>query len=82
MRKKVLVPLTRCAEGIEPVPMRWQRRPSLLAYNVSQVALYLGSQLAVFEKFAGGRITNQERQETGPVFQSQRFAEKCKNVNL
>jgi hypothetical protein len=43
MRKKVLVPLTRCAEGVEPEPMRWQRRPSSLAYDVSQVALYLGS---------------------------------------
>jgi hypothetical protein len=31
------------------------------------------AKLAVFEKFAGGRVKNQERRETGPVFQSQRF---------
>jgi hypothetical protein len=40
------------------------------------------AKLAVFEKFAGGRVKNRERRETGPVFQSQRFTEKCKSINL
>ncbi len=36
----------------------------------------------VLEKFAGGRIKDQERQEIGPIFQSQSFTEKCKSINL
>ncbi len=38
--------------------------------------------LAVLLKFAGGRIKDRERRETGPVFQSQSFTEKRKSVNL
>ncbi len=42
----------------------------------------IAAKLAVFEKFTGGRIKNRERQETGPIFQSQCFTEKCKSINL
>ena len=40
------------------------------------------AKLAVFKKFASDWIKNQERQETEPIFQSQRFTEKCKGINL
>ena len=40
------------------------------------------AKLTVLEKFAGGRIKDQERQETEPIFQNQGFTEKCKSINL
>ncbi len=42
MQKEVLVLATRLALGDSPELMPWQRQPSSLAYEVSQVALYLG----------------------------------------
>jgi hypothetical protein len=74
-------------------PLRRGCRPS--AYALAETAQLVGvrcipggfvsripAKLAVFEKFAGGRVKNRERRETWPVFQSQRFTEKCKSVNL
>ena len=54
--------LTHCEVEVVPAPIPWQRQPSSLVYQCIPGGFVTGitTQLAVFKKFAGGRIENQE----------------------
>ncbi len=82
-------------EGVISATDLLQRGGGTSAYTLAETAQFVGvrcipggfvprivAKLAMFEKFAGGRIKNQESQETGPFFQRQRFTEKCKPLLL